>query len=510
MSLFFVSLLLRPMVMGSHRGVSPKTWISRLGLLVLLSSLLSCGGGGGTAVVASLISPGGVGSGGTGLVEGLIAGFGSVIVDGVEYDDSQAVSQTDDETGAFTTTQTQLGQRVKITQSQSGVASVINITPMLRGPINASLQGSYFQVMNQWVQVLAQSTASGSATVLNGLANLAALKANVNVQIYGIWIFDTIKNTYVLQASRIELLSVAPTYNLVSGMVLGRNNNDLLINQNAGPPQIHALNAVPQSITSGSLVRAWVEASQNNAGNVFFATRVVDATPAPANGQTLLISVPTSAGNVQNGQIQTQGLNLQVPSDVAAQMPANSELVQLNVLNTNGVLTVTGVNSPSNTPALQAQVLGQVQLMGAIPWIANPPTINLRGVLVVGTNAPGVIDKSCPAQNVPNPVQINILANMGAPGSAIVAKSVSCNLTPPPQSVIQQSGYLLSYAANLSTLTFSINASPVTMTLTPGTVLPPPPNDLPSLVKFKTPLTIEFQVINSVYQIRDFQPPPPN
>jgi hypothetical protein len=48
------------------------------------------------------------------------------------------------------------------------------------------------------------------------------------------------------------------------------------------------------------------------------------------------------------------------------------------------------------------------------------------------------------------------------------------------------------------------------MTLIAGTVLPPPPNDLPNLVKNKTPLTIQYQVINSVNQIRDFQPAPPN
>jgi hypothetical protein len=76
--------------------------------------------------------------------------------------------------------------------------------------------------------------------------------------------------------------------------------------------------------------------------------------------------------------------------------------------------------------------------------------------------------------------------------------------------VIQQSGYLLSYTKDLSTLTFSIAGSPVPMTLIAGTVLPPPPNDLPNLVKNKTPLTIQYQVINSVNQIRDFQPAPPN
>ena len=475
-----------------------------------LATLLSCGGGGG--LVASLTAPGGVGSGGTGIVEGLIAGFGSVIIDGVEYDDSAAVSQTEDEEGKYSPTQTKLGQRVTLTQSQAGVATIINVVPLLRGPINASLQGNYFQVMHQWVQVLPQSTASGNATVLDGLANLNALQSSAMVQVYGVWVFDVNKNAHVLQASRIELLSTPPTYYLVSGLVMGRSNNDLQINQPSIAPQIHPLNALPQSIALGSLVRAWVQAATlgSASGNVFQASRVVDATPATSNGQTLLISVPAQASNVQNGQLQTQGLNLQIPPALAAQMPQSSSLVQLSVLNTNGVLTVMKVNTPSNTPALQAQVGGQVEIKGAIPWIANPPTINMRGSLVVGTNAPGVINQTCPAQNEPNPVQVNIIANLGPPGSPLVAQSVTCTLAPKPQSVIQQSGYLLSYTKDLSTLTFSIAGSPVPMTLIAGTVLPPPPNDLPNLVKNKTPLTIQYQVINSVNQIRDFQPAPPN
>ncbi|MEI8159244.1 MAG: hypothetical protein WCH60_20475, partial [Burkholderiales bacterium] len=52
--------------------------------------LFACGGG---------ISVSGVGSGGSGIAQGSVTGFGSVIVNGVEYDDSSAVSQSEDATG---------------------------------------------------------------------------------------------------------------------------------------------------------------------------------------------------------------------------------------------------------------------------------------------------------------------------------------------------------------------------------------------------------------------------
>ena len=54
----------------------------RLLLIAGLGLLASCGGGG----IADLA--GGVGSGGSGLAEGTVTGFGSVIVDGVVFDDT--------------------------------------------------------------------------------------------------------------------------------------------------------------------------------------------------------------------------------------------------------------------------------------------------------------------------------------------------------------------------------------------------------------------------------------
>ncbi|MBL8459664.1 MAG: hypothetical protein JNM92_09915, partial [Zoogloea sp.] len=59
-------------------------------LVVLIVS--ACGGGGSTDLA-------GVGSGGSGVASGSVSGFGSVIVDGVEYDDSAATRQAEDASG---------------------------------------------------------------------------------------------------------------------------------------------------------------------------------------------------------------------------------------------------------------------------------------------------------------------------------------------------------------------------------------------------------------------------
>ena len=122
--------------------------------LALALSLLMVACGGGSSNVA-----GGVGSGGSGLAEGVVSGFGSIIVAGVEYDDSQATVASEDAQGQSSLSEAKLGQRVRIVQSKAGVADTIQVLPQLRGTAtsNQDAQGA-FQMLGQTVQVVATPT----------------------------------------------------------------------------------------------------------------------------------------------------------------------------------------------------------------------------------------------------------------------------------------------------------------------------------------------------------------
>jgi len=193
----------------------------RAGAVVLVSSLLlACGGG------SSVLS--GVGSGGSGIAEGSISGFGSVIVNGVEYDDNNAVSQTEDASGQKTVTTAKVGQRVRVTQSKDGVADTIEILPQLRGPVtSASVDGAYLQVMGQWVRVVSVSNTSGTATVLDGYSGVGSVARDDAVEVHGVWAQDALKGLPVLVASRIEKVT-APYELLISGQVTAVSQNRFL------------------------------------------------------------------------------------------------------------------------------------------------------------------------------------------------------------------------------------------------------------------------------------------
>ena len=478
------------------------SWALRTFLCLTLSA---CGGGG--ISVPGLNISGGVGSGGTGFVEGLVSGFGSVIVDGIEYNDTNALAQTENELGALSITQVKLGQRVLLAQSSSGVASTIQTTPQLRGEISQSINGNYFQLLGQWVQVTSQNTNAGNATVLEGLASLSELTQGQSLDVHGTWSFDASKNAYALKASRIEKLNAPATVSILSGMVMQRIGNDVLINQSNSPYSLHAQNPLTNTIQAGNYVRAWV-VSKDWPGPVLNTLRLSDASPPLANGDSLLMSVPLPPNALNNAQLQVQGLKVQVPPDLNTQLSNAQGVVQLSVTNRSGVLTATQVQLPSNTPALNAQIMGRVEFKGSIAWLANPSSIAIRDNVIFGTNAPGVLDRNCPSQSTTNPIPVDIVANLGPPGSPLMAISVSCPPNPgmPFGNVIQQRGQLQSISMDGSSLGVLINQSLQSMSIMPNTVLPPPPNDLKSLLLNKNPIDIEYQIVNGQNQVRAIKP----
>lgn len=189
----------------------------RTALLTLAGSALQlagCGGGGGIDVA-------GLSSGGTGsFTSGTIVGLGSIIVNGIRYDDSQATingmryeqSGNPLKLGMIVTVQ---GSATQASSTAGGplraTASTIRYDSEWRGPISSVNTGSgTFKLLGQTVDVLAATVFDGVAD----LAGLAALTGPTLVEVYGY--LDP--GTGRLQATRIERKTSLGDYRL-SGMV---------------------------------------------------------------------------------------------------------------------------------------------------------------------------------------------------------------------------------------------------------------------------------------------------
>lgn len=183
------------------------------------------------ALLATLAGCGGVDSGGTGtgdrstLAVGTISGFGSIIVNGVRFDESQAFVD-DDDGNLRQPGELRLGMRAELSASPvtllggvpSATASAVRIRSEIGGPIESIDAGAGRLV------VLGQRVDLSATTVVEG--GLAALSVGQVV-----WVFATLDlaaGRYV--ATRIEARTGASAYKLrgvVSALDLGQSTLDI-------------------------------------------------------------------------------------------------------------------------------------------------------------------------------------------------------------------------------------------------------------------------------------------
>jgi hypothetical protein len=180
-----------------------RPWRALAALLAATALAVGCGGG----------SDSGVGSGGTGVgplsfSQGPISGFGSIIVNGVHFDDSAASVVDDDGKPLSNALDLRLGTVVDV---QGGVvtdgataASVIHVHVDLLGPVTAAYDAGTGRlgVLGQPVRVLATTALDG----FDGGAAAIPLGSSVAVSS----LYDKATGVYV--ATRIDPVPTAPRF----------------------------------------------------------------------------------------------------------------------------------------------------------------------------------------------------------------------------------------------------------------------------------------------------------
>lgn len=349
------------------------------GLAALLASVLSgCGGGVGTEGTGSYAS-GSYGS-------GTITGFGSVIVNGVHFDETAAVVKDDDGT-SLAATDLALGMVVQINGGpittagsvSSAVASSIQASRALVGPVSA------VDVANSRMTVLGQTVVISSSTVFDtriagGLA--LALQGQV-VAVYGY--FDSATQSY--SATRVALASGA-AYR-VSGPVSSIDN---VAHTCKIAGQTYAFDPATTigSATTGSVLRVNVQGAPDTSGRwVINGGRGDDKPPNDQSGAAIEGVIAAVSGTrlvVAGATVETSTAVVQGSLVVGARVQASGQLVA-------GVLVASQVQVDSNS-GKQFEVSGT---LSGLDTVAK--TFVVRGT-VVSYAAPGVVFKNGTAANL--------------------------------------------------------------------------------------------------------------
>lgn len=164
---------------------------------------------------------GGVGSGGTGMANGLtqgtVNGFGSVFVDGDRFDDSEIATYAETAPGVNTQTTARLGARVEV-ESEQGKAQRLRVDASVIGAVEA-LRADGFDLLGQTVSVNADATRGPVTQFGNGYGGLASVTVGDAVEVHA-FVLRTAEG-YVLQATRVERLATLPAFLKASGLVSG-------------------------------------------------------------------------------------------------------------------------------------------------------------------------------------------------------------------------------------------------------------------------------------------------
>ena len=179
-----------------------------IGGLLFVAGLASCGGGV-------------VGSGGTGITTGMavgtVNGFGSVIVDGVAYDDRGAPVVSEVAPGQDAVSEVKLGDRVAVQYRSVGVAGLVRVEAALSGSVASAVSDGQFSMLGQTVAINTRGAAGPITQLGGGYSQVSDLRVGDAVEVHGVLVRQT--GAYQIQATRIERLPRAPAYLRVTGVV---------------------------------------------------------------------------------------------------------------------------------------------------------------------------------------------------------------------------------------------------------------------------------------------------
>ena len=258
-----------PLPTFSLRSRSDSAWAALSAALsgVAAVALVACGGGGSDTPAGSMTPPSTTAT--SVYASGPVTGFGSIIINGVRFDDSGAAI-SDDDGRTMAEAEIHLGFQVEVaglpgSDDSHGIAHAIHVHSALIGPVTAvDTTAGTLTVLGQTVTVNAQ-TAFDTA-LASGLASVAA---GAVVQVHGQ--FDSASSRYV--ATRIEL-DAAATHYKIRGTITALDTTAKTLSIGATAVDFSTTMGVPTDLAVGKLVAIRLATTAVN--GVWTATRIFD------------------------------------------------------------------------------------------------------------------------------------------------------------------------------------------------------------------------------------------
>lgn len=440
----------------------PKLWLMRaftpvLGALSVALLLQGCGGSGSAS--SGLNSSPQVAS-------GVVTGFGSVFVDGVEIEDANAPVVTESASGATTNTVLQMGQHIRVEHNGAGTASKVTIEAALVGVVSSiDTANLNLTVAAQSVTINTDSTVGPLTVFAGGYSSIADIASSDMVEIHGTPVYDSLSKSYKLAATRIQKMTAIANL-LVSGKI---SNLDVTA-------KTFSLNGLTVSYASASL----------RPNNAVLANDMVVTAYAPTSG---LSGSTLTASNLRLNRLQDSSATavslVQLSGTVSLYNSTDNsfEIQGFKVSATNATIKPSGakisnqayvrvdgsLGSDGSVTATAIQVreqsvssdLAVVKLIGVISDYVDTSSFIVRGVPVDASAIS--ITSACPGVTLANGTEVQVVATQQSGTPVVLASSLTCKPATTALLIRPMDGTIS-----------NVNATAKTFTLTPISGFAPP------------------------------------
>ena len=418
--------------------------------LSLMTLIAACGGA--------------IGSGGTGaapptLSGGTVTGFGSVIVDGLRFDDRSVATVAQTDFGTETPTEARMGHRVEVEFDTAGNARTLRVEASVTGSVtSASVTGpgaGSFVVLGQTVTVNADARAGPVTQFGSGYGSALDVNVGDAVEVHGA--ARPIGGGMVIQATRIEKMSASPATLRVGGIVgaLGEGGAGRFtlgsLTVDAGTASLTPTGA---TLVNGASVLVFAPAANLAArvgANPVLTASAVRVKPARAAGTTTYASGFVTSLDAAQGLFKLNGTTVKYnPADVQplGTLLANGQYVQARGgVMADGSLLATSIKLRDGRSEPEAELKGTV-----VGFNATSSTFKVRDVSV-SIPALGTEVESCPGTGLRDGLFVELEGTLGPTG--VIARKIECK-DAPAGAVIERKG--VASAVNLAGTSFTLTA----------------------------------------------------
>lgn len=390
------------------------------GLLMALL-LQGCSGGGGSGNTVSGATPQ--------LASGVVTGFGSVFVDGVEIEDANASVVTENADGTFSNSVLQMGQRIRVNHDGKGTASKVTLDATVIGSVSAiDTNALTLTVAGQRVSTNTDLT-TGPLTVWGGgYSSITDVANNDLVEVHGNPVFDSASNAYKIVATRVQKMTT------ISGLKV--NGKITALDTTA---KTFALNGLTVSYGSSVIRPAGATLANDLLISVFGPTSALSGTTLTAShlkvnrlqdstvtDTTAQVGGQVSLFNNSTNTFEVQGVKVAINSNTTIS-PSAATVVNNAYVKVSGTVGSDGSLTASSIQVREQNIssdLAKVKLSGVISDFVDASSFMVRGIPV---DASGInLATSCPGVTLANDLAVQITATQQVNTRVVLANDMSC------------------------------------------------------------------------------------